>query len=368
MSDPDFSESESIGCISDFSIGDYSNHSDDRDDNDKDNSIIEIEMDSKPIKTPSSKTPSSTSTGIVKKVITKRTIPIKNNKDKTNESNLEDVSKTDNSKPSKSKPIARKKNANNNKEEGSVSAAGENELSVKEAKESVADSKFQLNDETIEYFCKDILEDIKKICVVNSTFNNDTALLCLLLKLKIITEYKCAIKKCKTGKTWLGKPIQLLIHRKNGKMHDLTTSNLELICSNCYMAAYGIDLFIKVLANTIYKCTYCGFPLNNFSNSKKKERICMACESRIVSSSYFSKRSEYINELKDTIDGASQLKKDEFVQSNYYSEVSRYKSFDGESSGAKSTHSKKSSTSTFNNKPIINLNLSVPNIDELIGE
>ena len=285
MSEPEFSDSESLANISDLSIGEYSNGDYSNEENN-----IEIDMDSKPInsnKTPTKKT--------ITKTITKRTVPISthnikssNTKPRNTKSSittlanleaakaLEEVEAAEkeddckNSKiPIKSKPIARKKKECNNDYGINVDIVNKNDLEVKDVKESVADSKFQLNDETIEYFCKDNLENIKKICVVNSTFTNDTALLCLLLKLNIITEYKCSVKKCKTGKTWLGKAIQLLVHRKNGKMHDLTTSNLELICPNCYISAYGIDLFMKVIANTIYKCIYCGFPLNNFSNSKK---------------------------------------------------------------------------------------------------
>lgn len=242
-------------------------------------------------------------------------------------------------------------------------------------KESAADSKFQFNDETVEYFCKDILGDVKKICVPNSSFNNDTALLCLLIKLQVFSEYKCIEKKCKTGKTWLGHPIQLLIHRKNGKMHDLTISNLELICPNCYIAKYGLDLFIKVIAKTIYTCTYCGYPLSNFTNSKKKERICMSCEAKIMTSGYFEQRSQFINQLSDTIDEASTLKKDEFKSSNYYSQVSQFKSFDSvDAGGYKSTRklttseTSKTTAKTFNDKPIISLNLTVPNLDDLINE
>lgn len=356
MSEPEFSDGESTGFISELYNAGYSDCDDNANNNENDIDMdgeveVEIDMDgevdvdSKPIKKPI--------------IITKRHANLQSSSTRQ--------TSTDNKYDARIKKSESKAEGVKNEPRRITKKTGvetkKDDTNEKETKESTTDAKFQFNEETIEYFSKDILDDVKKICVMNSSFNNETALLCLLLKLKIIKEYKCAIKKCKTGKTWLGKPIQLLVHRKNGKWHDLTTGNLELICPNCYIAAYGVDLFIKVIATTIYKCTYCGFPLNNFSNSKKKERICMACESRIVSSSYFGKRSEYINELKDTIDESSQLKKDEFTHSNYYSEVSRYKSFDN---GAKKDA--KSSNTTFNDKPIINLNLSVPTIDELIND
>lgn len=145
---------------------------------------------------------------------------------------------------------------------------------------------------------------------------------------------------------------------------------MELICANCYIAKYGLDLFIKVIAKTIYKCLYCEYPLNNFTNSKKKERICMACESKIMKSGYFEQRSKFIDQLSDTIDEASTLKKDEFKSSNYYSQVSQFKSFESTNEGFKSARktTSESSKKTFNDKPIITLNLTVPNIDDLISE
>lgn len=342
MSEPEFSDNESNGLLDDISCDDYCGDSDAS--RDAVSSTIEIDMDSSPINT-------STSTSAIK--ITKPIEPQKQIITKKPIIKKEPIE-------TKPKPLAKSKVSSTTKE-----------LKTENATESATDHKFQFNEETIEYFSKDILGDVKKICVVNSRFNNDTALLCLLIKLQIIKEYKCVEKKCKTGKTWLGQPIQLLIHRKNEKQHDLSINNLELICANCYIAKYGLDLFIKVIAKTIYTCTYCGYPLSNFKNSKKKERICMACESKIMSSGYFEQRSKFIDQLSDTIDEASSLKKDEFKSSNYFSQVSQYKSFDSDEGGDFKSARKiisEASKKTFNDKPIITLNLTVPNIDDLISE
>ena len=369
MSEPELSDNESDGFSDGFTDGVGCNaYSDDLRDFEEEHSDIEIDMESSPI-IPANKTKSSTSPIktaatithtntpikpiITKKPIVKKTTTSSSNSDRkeTNQTILKEKA------PSKKGPKELKKEAVETTKESVV--------------ESAADSKFQFNEDTIEYFSKDILGDVKKICVPNSSFNNDTALLCLLLKLQIFKEYKCIEKKCKTGKTWLGNPIQLLIHRKNGKMQDLSINNLELICANCYIAKYGLDLFVKVITKTIYTCTYCGYPLSNFTNSKKKERICMSCESKIMTSGYFQQRSKFIDQLSDTIDEASTLKKDEFKSSNYYSQVSQFKSFDAtDGGGFKSTRkaTSESSKKTFNDKPIIALNLTVPNIDDLISE
>jgi len=358
MSEPEFSDNESDGFPCDISCDDYCGDFDDA--RDEESSSIEIDMDSNPIK-PSTSTFTSTikitkPIEPQKRIISKKPIIKK-------ESVKEFAKESTSSKDSiKKELIGIKKEAR--------TSSNSTEVQNEKAKESAADCKFQFNEETIEYFSKDILGDFKKICSVNSSFNNDTALLCLLLKLQIFKEYKCVEKKCKTGKTWLGQPIQLLIHRKNGKIQDLSINNLELICANCYIAKYGLDLFIKVIAKTIYKCTYCEYPLSKFTNSKKKERICMACESKIMASGYFEQRSKFIDQLSDTIDEASTLKKDEFKSSNYYNQVSQFKSFDSGDGGFKSARktTSESSKKTFNDKPIITLNLTVPNIDDLIFE
>ena len=360
MTEPDISDISDIdldGFPSDISCDDYSGDSNDS--RHEEPSTIEIDMDSRPsISTAKKPTIPPKSKEIVpikpiKPIITKKSI-IK----KANTSSI-DACLAESNQPVKKERTSSKKETKELKKE-----------SAETRTESAADSKFQFNEETVEYFSKDILGDFKKICRVNSSFNNDTALLCLLLKLQVFKEYKCSEKKCKTGKTWLGQPIQLLIHRKNKKMTDLSTSNLELICANCYISKYGINLFIKIIAKTIYKCTYCDYPLTNFTNSKKKERICMSCETKILTSGYFEQRSKFIDQLSDTIDEASTLKKDEFKSSNYYSQVSQIKSFDSTNEGFKPTRKTTYETSkkTFNDKPIIELNLTIPNIDDLICE
>jgi hypothetical protein len=351
MSEPDWSDSDSFGNhLSDFH--DFSNS-----DNDK----VIIDMDSKPVKPLSTKVPISVP-------ITKKVIPVKKHNEQTKLIKPNDTNNPNNTHKIDDKADVVIKN-NSKKTDNKISKKKNGDIKDKidEEKEELkkenvnkADSKFEFNEETIDFFSRDILNNFSKICIVNSTFNNDTELLCLLFKVKIFTEYKCSVKKCKIGKTWLDKPIQLLINRKNGKWTDLTKDNLELICPNCFIAKYGIEIFIKIKGQTIFTCKLCNFPLQGFSNSKKKERYCMACEHRIMNSGYFDKRSDFINELKETIDETSTLKKDEFTNSNYYNEVSKYKDF---SKGKKNKDNK-----TVSSAPIINLNMSVPDLNELIND
>jgi hypothetical protein len=238
----------------------------------------------------------------------------------------------------------------------------------KETKEDKANDCFEFNEETIEFYTRDSNINLKDICVKKSHYKNDTVLLCLLFKANVFTEYRCNMKKCKTGKTWLGKPIQLLINRKNSKMEDLTTSNLELICPNCFIIQYGLDLFQKTINQTIYKCKICNFPLNKFSNFKKKEGYCMACENKIINASYYSKQNEYINELKETIDNTSALKKDDFTHSNYFNEVSQYKTFKDGNGNGKGKGKSDNKSNKVNKQPIIQLNMNIPDLSALINE
>ena len=251
--------------------------------------------------------------------------------------------------------------------ENSKNKSARNDTSVNEKKPLKADELFELNDETIDFYCKDL--DIKKICCKKSTFTNDTVLLCMLFKYSIITEYRCNNKKCKIGKTWCGKPIQLLINRINKVFNDLSTNNLELLCPNCYMGIYGVDIFMKTLKQTIYKCKLCNYPLSSFKGGKKKEGYCMSCESKIINSTYGTTQYEYLNKLKETIDSNSPLKADSFSKSSYYNEVSQYKTF--KPAPDKPVELGKIgnvSSNEQNSKPIIKLNMNVPNLSDLIGD
>ena len=46
-----------------------------------------------------------------------------------------------------------------------------------------------------------------------------------------IKEHKC---ECCGLSTWLGKPIPLELHHKDGDRHNNTLSNFELLCPNCH--------------------------------------------------------------------------------------------------------------------------------------
>jgi hypothetical protein len=226
--------------------------------------------------------------------------------------------------------------------------------------ENTEDSKFEFNMSLCDLFVKDL--DPKQVFIRNSKYtDDDTKLTYLLIKILNIKEYKCFTKKCKVGNEWNSKPIQLLINRINGVNNDLSITNLELLCPNCYMVKYGIELFMKKIKEATYNCRFCGYNLANMSNYKKKERICLACEKKIskigfenIQSNYFKNLEEKTNDLnlstnltfgKTTISGTGTRKK-------YIS---------------KNTNSNNNSNNNNNSKDIIKitLNTTLPNIDDI---
>jgi len=129
-----------------------------------------------------------------------------------------------------------------------------------------------------------------------------------------------------------------------------------------------LKILNKVINHTIFKCKICNYPLSNFGNSKKKTGFCISCEHKIINSSFDSKQIEYIQELKKTThEQNSQDNKyiddtDNFQNTKYYNEISQFKSFKHHDKDKPNLASK------FDNKPIINLNMSVPDLEQLLGD
>ena len=242
----------------------------------------------------------------------------------------------------------------------------ENKLSKKE-------QCFEFNPETIDFYTKDL--DFKKILIKNSPFTSDIQVICLLLKYKIITEYCCSNKKCKVKTLWLDKPIQLILHRKNNIQSDLTTYNLELICGNCYLSLYGLDLFKKKEKEIIFKCEVCQFPLVNFNNQRKKKGICLACEKRVTKVFTEKMNSDYYTNIQELYHD-NPLLSEENKTTNYYtnkykaSNSSNYKPSSASTKAPVQPNTSSSGkTDIKTTKPaVISLNMSIPNMDDLIDK
>ena len=247
-----------------------------------------------------------------------------------------------------------KKNLKNNLKKDSNSESKEIKLTKKE-------QGFEYNQETIDFFTKDL--DFKKILIKNSPFTNDTQVICLLLKLKLITEYCCSVKKCKVKTLWIDKPIQLILHRKNNIQNDLSSYNLELICANCYLSMYGLEIFKKKEKEIIFKCDICNFPLVQFNNNRKKKGTCLSCERKM--SNIFTKNieSQYYDKVEALYnDNPLFSEENKHNNSNYYN----YKN--GTKYKPRAPSTKVQATSSSVGKPaVISLNMTLPNMDDLIN-
>ena len=249
---------------------------------------------------------------------------------------------------------------------------------IQETKLHKKEQCFEFNPETIDFYTKDL--DFRKILIRNSPFTSDINVICLLLKYKIITEYCCSNKKCKVKTLWLDKPIQLILHRKNNIQTDLTSFNLELICGNCYLSLYGLDIFKKKEKEIIFKCEVCQFPLVQFNNQRKKKGICLACEKRVTKVFTDKMHSDYhtnIQELYHDNPLFSEDNKtnyyytDKYKASNSSSNSSNYKPSSTSSKAPSSSSGKtdsKTASKTTSKPPVITLNMSIPNMDDLLDK
>lgn len=230
----------------------------------------------------------------------------------------------------------------------------------KQIKLTKKEQGFEYNQENIEFFTKDL--DFKKILIKNSPFTNDIEVICLLLKHKLITEYCCSVKKCKVKTLWMDKPIQLILHRKNNIQTDLSSYNLELICANCYLSIYGLEIFKKKEKEIIFKCNICNFPLVQFNNNRKKKGTCLACEKKM--SNIFTKNieSEYYDKVEALYNDNPLLSEEnKYNNSNYYNHKN------GTKFKPRVPSTKVQAQSSSVGKPVvISLNMTIPNMDDLI--
>jgi len=233
---------------------------------------------------------------------------------------------------------------------------------IKEVKLTKKEQNFEFNQENIDFYTNYL--DFKKILIKKSPFTNDIQVICLLLKHKIITDYCCSVDKCKVKNLWINNPIQLILHRKNNIQNDLSSFNLELICGNCYLSKYGLDIFKKKEKEIIFKCNICDFPLVKFNNTRKKKGICLSCEKKMnnvfnenIDGKYYTKIQGLYND--------NPLLSEEHKEANYYKNTGKSKY---SSTYKKPNYSMSSQeTNSKNNEPIVSLNLTLPKIDDLIN-
>ena len=182
----------------------------------------------------------------------------------------------------------------------------------------------------------------------------------------MITDYCCSVKKCKVKLVWNDSPIQLILHRKNNIQNDLTICNLELICGNCYLCMYGLDIFKKKEKEIILMCNICNFPLVKFNNTRKKKGTCLACEKKM--NRYFNENIEtqYYTNIQGLYNN-NPLLSEELKQTNYYKDAGKYKATSSSSKPPNHMNTINSSKQDIS-KPIIKLNMKTPNMEDLLKD
>ena len=123
---------------------------------------------------------------------------------------------------------------------------------------------------------------IKEFFIVDSPFaGTENELIQLAISTEVISEYRCYGEHCKVVKTWHRKPITLILARKNNTSKDLTPSNLELLCPNCFCSIYGKSLPASMIPIRII-CQICGFDISKFGKKYTISRTCKMCEKKSV--------------------------------------------------------------------------------------
>ena len=220
-------------------------------------------------------------------------------------------------------------------------------------------TKFEYNNENIEYLTKGL--DHKKIFIKKSPFTDEQKIICLMIKHNFIKDYKCSISTCKVKNNWNNKPIQLFLSRKNNQDNDLSPDNLELICPNCYMQIYGLELFKKKLDFACKYCTHCKYPLSKFHISRLKTQICVSCERKIIEKKDLESKELYLSNLQKLTN--SKEADEAITKTNYFKEVSKFKKIIPD----KTNTSTKNKNYNDNDPIIIECNMNITNIDDLLN-
>ena len=132
------------------------------------------------------------------------------------------------------------------------------------------------------------------------------------------------------------------------------------------------DLFKKKEKEIIFKCEVCQFPLVQFNNHRKKKGICLACEKRVTKVFTDKMNSDYHTNIQELYHDNPLFSEDNntnnYYTNKYKSSSSSYKP-SSSSSKAPGSSSSVGKTDSKTTKPaVITLNMSIPNMDDLLDK
>ena len=140
--------------------------------------------------------------------------------------------------------------------------------------------------------CKKGFSTVKKCVDLQDIFENKKPITSSIFRDRLIREgykeYKC---ECCGNTEWIGEPIPLEVHHKNGNHYDNRLDNVEIICSNCHSVKhkYGVNIPYKSKKKSISetisyvndniiqqehaKCSICGKEISTDTKTGK----CQDC-------------------------------------------------------------------------------------------
>jgi len=185
----------------------------------------------------------------------------------------------------------KKQNRSNNKEKL------KKELNKKEEIENSIQYNQELMDKIVSEI-KEPLKIFKNHCTVDVPKYKDEVLIAIMIKLKMLKDYKCHSPGCTVKKCWKRKPMQLFLNRKNNKKYDLRADNLELLCANCYVQNYGLQKLLIKTDALFLKCAICKYPLSNTKNNGKiYSKYCYVCSKKISQQAETEYENNYTRRL-----------------------------------------------------------------------
>ena len=198
------------------------------------------------------------------------------------------------------------------------------DISKKEEMENTIQYNQELMDKIVSEI-KEPLKIFKNHCTLDVPKYKDEVLIAIMIKLKMLKDYKCHSPGCTVKKCWKRKPMQLFLNRKNNKKYDLRADNLELLCANCYVQNYGLQKLLIKTDALFLKCAICKYPLSNTKNNGKiYSKYCYVCSKKISQQAETEYENNYTRRLLKISGEKGSIDETQNIGGNRYSRTLDY--------------------------------------------